>query len=131
MIDPEEQRNMLEHALSECMLNHAFIILRSWVDELLSKRGEDLVRYGTYPDRINSLQSSYDRLFDFYLTTDDPERNGILEEMTRETYRLVDEVYADLRMSRGTAPKMHGFNPENPDSVINYFGVCLTIRRGM
>ena len=128
MMDPEEQRNMLEHALSECMLNHAFTILRSWVRELLGKRGKESARYGAYVDRINSLQAGYDRLFDFYLTTDDPERNAILEEMTRETYRLVDEVYADLRMSRGLSPKMHGFNPDNPDSVIRYFGSCLSIR---
>lgn len=125
-MDLEEQHNMLERALSECMLNHAFVILRSWLKDLAGVKQELAV--GSYMDRIRSLERSYDELFRFYLTTEDPERNAILENMTTEVYRLVDEVYADMRVLRGMSPQMYGFNPDNADSVINYFGSCVHLQ---
>ena len=40
-------------------------------------------------------------------------------------YRLVDAAYVSLRLLRGLSPQMHGFNPDNPQSVIAYFSSCL------
>lgn len=115
----DEQRDMIERALGERMLNHCYAILHSWAQELGDTR---------YADRIQSLEQNYDSLFRYYLNADDLQREEIQNEMTLATYRLVDDMFADVRIKRGIAPDMHGFNPENIESVIRYFSSCVHIQ---
>lgn len=111
----EEQRDTIERALGERMLNHVFFFLRQWAKEL---------GFGPYSDRIHSLSDNYDHLFEYYLATDDPERENIHNNLTCETYRLMDEMYAAIRIKRGIVPEMNTFDPDSPDSVMRYFSSC-------
>lgn len=115
----DEQRDMMERALGERMLNHAFIILHQWLKE---------VGVALYSDRLQSLEQNYKALFQYFLTANDPDRDHVLDDLTHATYLLVDEVYADICIKRGRHPQMIGFNGENPQSVINYFGACVRLR---
>lgn len=115
----DEQRDTIERALGERMLNHVYFFLRQWAKEL---------GFGPFSDRIHSLSENYNHLFDYYLATDDPERDAIHNQLTTETYRLLDEMYADIRIKRGLAPEMHSFNPDNPDSVMRYFSSCVHLQ---
>ena len=115
----EEQRDIIERALGERMLNHVYFFLRQWAKEL---------GFGPYSDRIHSLSDNYNHLFDYYLATDDPERDEIHNKLTLETYRLMDEMYADIRIKRGLAPQMVGYNPDNPESVLRYFESCVHLQ---
>lgn len=115
----DEQVNTIERALGERMLNHAFIILRQWVKEL---------GFGNYQDRIATLEQNYRYVFDYYLTTDDPDRDELLDKMTSEAYMIADEIYADIRLLRGVSPQMHGFNVDNPQSVMHYFAACVHLQ---
>ena len=115
----EEQRDTIERALGERMLNHVYFFLRQWAKEL---------GFGPYSDRIHSLSENYNHLFDYFLATDDPERENIHNQLTTDTYRLVDEMYADIRIKRGLAPEVHGYNVDNPDSVMRYFESCVHLQ---
>ncbi len=115
----EDQRNTIERALGERMLNHVFFFLRQWAKEL---------GFGPYSDRIHSLSQSYNGLFDYYLAADDPERDAVHDRLTSETYRLLDEMYAAIRIKRGLSPQMRGFNRESNDSVLNYFSHCINLQ---
>ena len=101
------------------MLRHAFTIMRSWVHEL---------GLSFYMDRIQTIEDNYDQVFDYFLSADDPERDTLLNKLTGEAYRLSDEIYADLRLRRGLSPQMVGFNPENPQSVMQYFNACVHLQ---
>ena len=111
----DEQRNTMERALGERMINHTLFFLRQWAKEL---------GFGPYSDRIQSLSDSYNRLFDYYLAADDPEREEIHNELTQETYALMDEMYADIRIKRGLVPQLTGFDPQDANSVVRYFSTC-------
>ena len=115
----DEQRNMMEHAMTERMLNHAFVVLRQWANTL---------NFGPYIDRIHSLENNYRQLFDYYLIGNDPERDIIHDQLTTEVYRLADEMYADMLLRNGQRPDMHGFEPTNISSVINYFSTCAHLQ---
>lgn len=115
----EEQRDVIERALGERMLNRAFVILHQWLQE---------IGFQQYGDRLQSLEHNYDITFNYYLTSDDPDRDKVLDDLTETTYRLVDEVYAEVCLKRGRYPEMLGFNAENPQSVVNYFGSCVRLR---
>ena len=115
----DEQRNMMEHAMTERMLNHAFVVLRQWAHEL---------GFAPYVDRIHSLEDNYKQLFDYYLVADDPERDTIHNQLTTEVYRLADEMYADMCLKQGKSPDMHGFEPGNVSSIINYFSSCVHLQ---
>ncbi|MGM9837807.1 MAG: hypothetical protein ACI30A_04875 [Paludibacteraceae bacterium] len=119
-MDIEEQVNTIERALGERMINHALVIVRQWVAEL----GASI-----YIGRIEHLEQNYQCIFDYYLSTDDPERENLLDQLTGDTFRLVDEVYADLRVKRGLSPEMHGFNGDNPQSVMRYFSSCVHLQQ--
>ncbi|MBR3408441.1 MAG: hypothetical protein IKG86_06340 [Paludibacteraceae bacterium] len=114
-----DQVNTVERALGERMLRHAFTIMRSWVHEL---------GLSFYMDRIQTIEDNYDQVFDYFLSADDPERDTLLNKLTGEAYRLSDEIYADLRLRRGLSPQMVGFNPENPQSVMQYFNACVHLQ---
>jgi hypothetical protein len=114
-----DQVNTVERALGERMLRHAFTIMRSWVHEL---------GLSFYMDRIQTIEDNYDQVFDYFLSADDPERDNLLNRLTGEAYRLSDEIYADLRLRRGLSPQMVGFNPENPQSVMQYFNSCVHLQ---
>lgn len=115
----DEQRDMIERALGERMLNHAFVVLHQWLQEL---------GFEMYGDRLQSLEQNYDSLFRFYLNSEDPDRDQILDYMTGLTYRLVDEIYVDICLKRGKYPQMVGYDRDNIESVLRYFGSCPRLR---
>lgn len=115
----DEQRDVIERALGERMLNHAFVLLHQWLQEIGFER---------YGDRLQSLEQNYEALFRYFLTTDDPDRENVLNEMTGETYRLADSALVDISLKRGVIPQMIGFNRDNTESVIRYFGFCPRLR---
>ena len=116
----DDQVNTIERALGERMIRHALIILRSWLIEL----GED----NPYEARYADISERYKTLFEDFLTSDDPDREEQLDRMTGDTYRLVDDVYATLRVRKGISPEMHGFNGENPQSVMHYWSGCARFK---
>ena len=117
----EEQVNVIERALGERMIMHALAIFRVWLNEL----GEE----NTYEEAYNDLLTRYMSFFSSYLTADDsPEREQQLTDMTSEAYRMMDSAYVALRLKRGLSPEMHGFNQENPQSVMRYFSSCIRFR---
>ena len=103
------------------MITHGMVIVRQWANEL----GNEL-----YTNRIDQLEQNYRYAFDYFLSTDDPDRGALLDKMTGEAYRLTDEVYAALRLQRGLSPEMYGFNPRNPQSVMHYFSSCVQLQPG-
>ena len=111
----EEQHNIIERALGERMLNHAFIFLRQWAKEL-----------GNTPfnDRIRSLEHNYAALFDYFLAGDDTDREQVHDQMTTETYRLADEMYAAVRLKRNIVPEVFGYDAQSPESYLRYFFFC-------
>lgn len=116
----EEQIATIEKALGERMIDHALVIVRAWLNEL----GENNIYEQAYGD----LRKQYDELFAQWLTSGDPEHDVLLNSLTGKTYRLVDAVYAAIRLKRGLSPEMHGFNHENAQSVMHYFSFCLNLR---
>lgn len=115
----DEQRDVTERALGERMLNRAFVILHQWLQEI------GFMQYG---DRLQSLEQNYEAVFRYYLSSEDPDRDKILDDLTGATYRLVDEVYCELCLKRGRYPQMVGFNEENTQSVVTYFASCVRLR---
>ena len=109
----------MEHAMTERMLNHAFVVLRQWAHEL---------GFAPYVDRIHSLEDNYKQLFDYYLVGNDPDRDAIHDQLTTEVYRLGDEMYADMCLKQGKAPEMHGFDCTNISSVMTYFTSCMHLQ---
>ena len=119
----DEQVNTIERALGERMIRHALIILRSWLIEL----GED----NPYEARYTEISDQYKTLFEDFLTSEDPEREAQLDRLTGETYKLVDAVYATLRVRKGLSPDIHGFNGQNPQSVMHYWSECVQFKDGL
>lgn len=115
----EEQVNTIERALGERMVQHALVIIHSWLIEL----GEN----NPYEETFVQISREYDTLFNHWLAVEDEETDAKLNELTSRTYRLTDAVYAALRIKRGLSPQMHGFNGENPQSVMHYFSSCMTL----
>lgn len=116
----EEQVYTIERALGERMVKHALFVVRLWLNEL----GED----NSFEDAYRSLFARYDDFFVDWVVAGDDEQDEVLEAMTSDAYRLVDAVYAELRIKRGMSPKMHGFNGENPQSVMHYFSSCVQFK---
>jgi hypothetical protein len=116
----EEQVYTIERALGERMVKHALFVVRLWLNEL----GED----NHFEDAYHSLFARYDDFFADWVVAGDGEQDEVLETMTSDAYRLVDAVYAELRIKRGMSPKMHGFNGENPQSVMHYFSSCVQFK---
>ena len=114
-----EQHNIIERALSERMLNHAFIFLRQWAKEL----GDT-----PFNDRIRSLENNYVSLFDYYLSGDDTDREEVRDKMTTEVYRLSDEMFSTMRVKRGEIPEVKGYDRDNLESVLHYFYYCTELR---
>ena len=112
----DEQVNTIERALGERMIRHALIILRSWLIEL----GDD----NPFEARYLEIRNQYKTLFDDFLTSEDPEREEQLNKLTGDTYRLTDDIYAAIRLRKGLAPEMHGFNGQNPQSIMHYWSGC-------
>lgn len=117
----EEQVNTIEKSLGERMVEHALVIIRSWLTEL----GEN----NPYEQAFLSIDERYRTLCTAWLSMDDEHTDSRLDELTGETYQLADAVYASLRIKRGLSPDMHGFNPENMESVVHYFSNCVQIRQ--
>ena len=117
----DEQINTIERALGECMIEHALVIVRSWLNEL----GES----NRFEEAFRTIHSHYKDLFVKWLNVDDPSMPDDLGKLTGDTYQLVDAVYVEIRLKRGLSPRMHGFNPESPQSVIQYFSSCIELRQ--
>ena len=109
----------MEHSMTERMLNHAFVVLRQWAQEL---------GFAPYVDRIHSLEDNYKQLFDYYLVGDDPQRDAIHDQLTTEVYRLGDEMYSDMCLKQGKAPEVHGFDRTSIASITNYFTACVHLQ---
>lgn len=117
----EEQVNTIERALGECMIEHALVIIRSWLNEL----GEN----NPYEEAFQSIHIHCQEFFAKWLNVDDPGAPDELNRLTGDAYQLFDATYAEIRMSRGLSPVMHGFNPESPQSVMNYFANSVRLRQ--
>lgn len=116
----DEQVNTIERALGERMILHALVILRSWLIEL----GDD----NPFEARYLEIRNQYKTLFDDFLTSEDPEREELLNKLTGDTYRLTDDIYAAIRLRKGLAPEMHGFNGQNPQSIMHYWSGCVQFK---
>lgn len=115
-----EQITTIERALGECMIEHAMVVVRSWLAEL----GEN----NPYMEAYRSIEEQYNAFFTTWLNADDPSADEKLNTLTGETYQLVDAVYAAIRLKRGLSPDMHGFNHELPQSVMHYFANCVQFK---
>lgn len=115
----DDQRDTIERALGERMLNHCLTILRTWINEV----GEQM-----YSNRYHSLQDNYQALFSYYLSTNDSERDRLLDEMTGQAYRLTDDIFADICLKRGRVENMAGFDRESSTSIMMYFMKCMHIQ---
>lgn len=113
----EEQVITIERALGERMVKHALFIVRRWLNEL-GEQNDFEVAY-------SALFEQYDHYFDEWVVANGVGNDEALNQMTTQAYRLVDDVYASLRIKRGLSPKMHGFNGDNPQSVMHYFSHCV------
>ncbi len=116
----DDQINTIERALGESMIEHAMVIVRSWLNEL----GEN----NPYEEAFNSIENQYNSLFSKWLNTDDPQAAEELTMITGDAYQLVDAVYAAVRLHRGLSPDMHSFNADSPQSVMNYFANNVQLR---
>ena len=119
MKELDEQVNTIERALGECMIETASTVLRVWLNEL----GES----NPYEEALQSIREQYKSLFTRWLNMDDPKMETTLNRLTGDAYQLADAVYADIRLQRGLSPEIHGFNPKNPQSVLNYFQNCIRL----
>jgi tetratricopeptide (TPR) repeat protein len=117
----DDQVNTIEKALGERMIEHALIIVRSWMSEL----GDS----NPYEQAYRSIQERYHTLYNAWLSSDDENTDSSLDELTGEAYQLADAVYADIRVKRGASPDMHGFNHENIQSIVNYFANCVKMKQ--
>ena len=99
----DEQINTVERALGECMIEHALVVVRAWLNEI----GED----NPFEEAFRGIEVQYKRIFQLWLTSDSEENEIALNKLTGDTYQLVDAVYVELRLKRGLSPRMHGFNP--------------------
>lgn len=116
----DEQLSTVERSLGECMIEHALVVVRSWLNEL----GEN----NPYEEAYAAIRSGYRELFAQWLNIDDPKADEQLNRLTGDAYQLVDAVHAAIRLHRGLSPEMHGFNPEHPQSVMNYFANSVRLR---
>ena len=115
----DDQIMTIERSLGERMIEHALVIVRAWLNEI----GEN----NPFEQAFDDIYEQYQKVFDEWMTSDDPHREEMLDSLTGDTYRLVDAAYVALRIKRGLSPDMKGFNRENPQSVMHYFSNCLTI----
>jgi len=116
----EEQVNTIERSLGECMIDHALVIIRTWLNEL----GEN----NPYEEAFTAIQTKYTDFFARWLNTSDANVAEELRTLTGDTYQLFDAVYAAMRLQRGLSPDMHGFNADSPQSVMNYFSNSVQLR---
>ena len=116
----DEQINTVERALGECMIEHALVVVRTWLIEL----GENT----PYEEAFRTIQEQYQKVFASWLSSDNPENEETLNKLTGDMYQLVDAVYVEIRLKRGLSPRMHGFNPESPQSLIQYFSNCIQLQ---
>lgn len=89
----EDQIVTIERSLGERMIDHALVIVRSWLNEL----GEN----NPYEKAFDDISRQYDALFESWLTSDNTDHDETLDRLTVNTYRLVDEVFRALHRKRG------------------------------
>lgn len=116
----DEQIFTVERSLGERMIDHALAIVRVWLNEL----GEN----NPYEQAYQRIQKEYAALFANWLTSETTDSDDTLNALTGEMYRMVDAVYADIRIKRGLSPQMHGFGKEHAQSVMHYFSSCVKFR---
>ena len=109
----DEQIVTIERSLGERMIGHALAVVRAWLNEL----GES----NNFEKAFLTLQQDYSELFDRWVSADDEGLDKELDRLTGIAYRLVDAVYAALRLQRGLSPVMHSFNENSLQSVMHYF----------
>ena len=116
----EEQVDTIERTLGERMIEHAFTIVRFWLNEL----GENNPFEQAYAD----IRSQYNAVFADWLVNDDQETQDLqLNAITGDAYRLADAVYVQIRLHRGLSPRMRGYNNQSTASIMHYFSRCLEL----
>ena len=116
----DEQMAVIERALGERMIDTALVAVRSWMNEL----GEN----NPYEEAYERIRKEYHAVFKEWLSVDKEGADEELSRLTGDAYQLVDAVYAEIRLKRGVSPQMHGFNGENPQSIMHYFQNCVRLR---
>ena len=81
---PQEQYTTAEGALSQCMIHHAAAIMAGWAKK---------IGIEPYAARLNSLEESYDRIFEWFVAQNDPDRDDQLGILTGKAFLLLDEIY--------------------------------------
>lgn len=91
--------NVISRLLSGHMLGHAFTLLRPWVaDTLKSDANMSL------SNRLQSLEKNYRYVVDYFMSPeDDPNREEVTEELIREAFILLDDVYLEKRLQESTS----------------------------
>ena len=116
-----EQVMTVERALGERMIDHALVIVRAWLTEL----GEN----NRYEASFKQIQEQYNKLCAEWLIKGAEAVEAPLNKLTGDMYQLSDAVFAELSVTKGMAPQMHGFNPENKESVMQYFAHCVYLKQ--
>lgn len=116
-----EQVMTIERSLGERMIEHALVIVRAWLTEL----GEN----NRYEASFKQIQDQYKALCAEWLIKGEEAVEVPLNKLTGDMYQLADAVFVDLCLLKGMVPTMHGFNPENKESVMQYFAHCVTLKQ--
>ena len=89
----------ISRLLSGHMLGHAFTLLRPWVADTL-KAGSNM----SLNNRLQSLEKNYRYVVDYFMSPeDDPNREEVTEELIREAFILLDDVYLEKRLQESTS----------------------------
>ena len=89
----------ISRLLSGHMLGHAFTLLRPWVADTL-KNGAGM----SLNNRLQSLEKNYRYVVDYFMSPeDDPNREEVTEELIREAFILLDDVYLEKRLKESTS----------------------------
>lgn len=129
----------ISRLLSGHMLGHAFTLLRPWVAEALKKGASE-----SLSNRLQSLEKNYRYVVDYFMSPeDDPNREEVTEELVREAFILLDDIYLEKRLQESTSYEFRQMlqfiaNPvgprveseddiDGPPQVFRFFWLCKNI----
>lgn len=85
---------LISKSLRSRMLGHALALMRPVVTKMNNVG---------FIERLDNLQQNYRYMMDYFLSgADDPHRMDLLDNMTKEAYQLLDEMYLDYRLENTT-----------------------------
>ena len=95
----ERTFNVISRLLSGHMLGHAFTLLHPWVADIL-KNNANL----SLNNRLRSLEKNYRYVVDYFMSAeDDPNREEVTENLIREAFILLDDIYLEKRLQESTS----------------------------